>query len=284
MRKFIITLYLYLIPVLLFSQNGLNIMTFNIRLDLESDSLNSWKFRKDNFISQVLFHQVNILGVQEALPHQMKDIQKGLTAFKYAGVARDERNEWSEFSAIFYDTTKLTLLSQETFWLSENIAKVGSVGWDAACPRIVTWVKLKEKMTSRIFFVFNTHFDHKGEVARRNSAKLLLSKVNEIAKSYPVIVIGDFNSHPADEPIQIITDRQNVFHLTDSKGISKTPHYGPMGTFNGFQSKEESDEPIDYIFVKNKVKVLQHATFSQSWGGHFSSDHFPVFAKVSVDD
>ncbi len=257
-------------------------MTFNIRLDLEEDSLNSWKYRKDNLISQVLFHEVNILGVQEALPHQVKDLCKGLPCFKYAGVGRDEKKEWSEFSAIFYDTVKLQLIQQQTFWLSENPSGVGGLGWDAACPRIVTWVKLKERSTKKIFFVFNTHFDHKGEIARRESAKLLLKKVNEIAGLFPAIIMGDFNSHPADEPIQILTDKGNSLVLTDSKLISKTPHYGPTGTFNGFQSKETSDLPIDYIFIKNNVRVVQHATFSQSWNGRFSSDHFPVFAKIVV--
>jgi endonuclease/exonuclease/phosphatase family metal-dependent hydrolase len=128
--------------------------------------------------------------------------------------------------------------------------------------------------------LFNTHFDNEGQVARKESALLLLKKVKEIAGLLPAIITGDFNSHPGDEPIQIITDKNNPLHLTDSKAVSATPHYGPEGTFNNF--KKEESEPIDYIFIKNKVKVLKHATLSESWNGRFSSDHFPVFAKVSI--
>jgi len=134
----------------------------------------------------------------------------------------------------------------------------------------------------KTFFVFNTHFDHKGEVARRESAKLLLHAVDSIAGKKQAIVTGDFNAHPQDEPMQIMTDAQNKLHLTDTKAISQTAHYGPTGTFNGFKSMEENDQPIDYIFFNRGVTVLEHATISESWKGRFASDHFAVLAKLRL--
>jgi endonuclease/exonuclease/phosphatase family metal-dependent hydrolase len=260
---------------------SLNIMTFNIRLNVASDSLNAWPHRKDMVASQIQFHEANIVGVQEALYDQMMDLQARLTAYKYVGVGRDDGKQKGEFSAIFYDTARLQLMQSQTFWLSEQPTVPGSKGWDAAITRIVTWAKFKDRKTKKQFFAFNTHFDHMGKIARRESAKLLLKKVKEIAGYYPVVVTGDFNSKPSDEPIQVITDTSNADHLIDSKSISATGHYGPDGTFNGFKSKEVDDQPIDYIFLKNGGRVLKHATFSQSWEGHFSSDHFPVFARIS---
>lgn len=260
---------------------SLNIMTFNIRLNVASDSLNAWPHRKDMVASQIRFHEANIVGVQEALYDQMMDLQARLTAYKYVGVGRDDGKQKGEFSAIFYDTARLQLMQSQTFWLSEQPTVPGSKGWDAAITRIVTWAKFKDRKTKKQFFAFNTHFDHMGKIARRESAKLLLKKVKEIAGYYPVVVTGDFNSKPSDEPIQVITDTSNADHLIDSKSISATGHYGPDGTFNGFKSKEVDDQPIDYIFLKNGGRVLKHATFSQSWEGHFSSDHFPVFARIS---
>ncbi|HEY0356245.1 MAG TPA: endonuclease/exonuclease/phosphatase family protein, partial [Flavisolibacter sp.] len=100
--------------------------------------------------------------------------------------------------------------------------------------------------------------------------------------NYPVIVTGDFNAQPNDEPIQILTDSTNRDKLIDAKSVSQQPHYGPTGTFTGFKNKEIHDHPIDYIFIRNGVKVRQHATLSQTWQGRFSSDHFPVFAKVVI--
>jgi len=272
-------------PVLLFlAMNSfaqeLNIMTYNVRLNVQSDSLNAWPYRKDKLASVILFHQVNIVGVQEALPEQMDGLRERLTKYKSLGVGREDGKNKGEYSAIFYDTTRLQVLQSQTFWLSQTPEVAGSKGWDAAITRIVTWAKFKDKKTKKVFFHFNTHFDHIGPEARRESAKMVLQKVKEIAGNSPVVFTGDFNSRPSDEPIKIITDKNNPLHLADTKEISQTPHYGPTGAFNGFQSKERDDDPIDYIFVKGEWKVLNHATISETWGGRFASDHFAVFAAI----
>ena len=262
------------------SAQSLNVMTFNIRLNIASDKEDAWPYRKDNVASQVLFHDVQILGVQEALHDQMVDLSERLKAFKYVGVGRDDGKTAGEYSAIFYDTTRLKLLQTQTFWLSEQPGVPGSKSWDAAITRIVTWAKFTDRKTKKQFFVFNTHFDHIGVKARAESAKIIIQKVKEITGKLPVIVTGDFNSPPSDDPYKLIIDQGNPDRLIDTKSVSVTPHYGPTGTFNAFKGKENSNEPIDHIFIKNKAKVLKHATFSQTWQGRFSSDHFPVFATI----
>lgn len=256
-------------------------MTFNIRLNTSDDSLNAWPYRKDIAASQVKFFEIHVLGVQEALYDQMLDLQQRLPQYKYAGVGREDGNTKGEFSAIFYDTMRLQFLQGKTFWLSQTPGVAGSKGWDAALPRIVTWCLFEDKISRKKFYAFNTHFDHMGQVARAESAKLLLQKVKEIAGNMPVIITGDFNANSDDEPIKIIVDKTNPDHLTDTKEVSVTPHYGPDGTFNGFTNSETSDKAIDHIFIKNGFKILKHATISESWNGRFSSDHFPVYARVS---
>lgn len=256
-------------------------MTFNIRLNIASDSLNAWPYRKDNAASQILFHDVHLLGVQEALHDQMVDLKERLHRFQYVGGGRDDGKEKGEYAALFYDTARLQALASQTFWLSLTPDVPGSKSWDAAITRIVTWAKFRDRKTGRVFFAFNTHFDHLGKVARRESAKLLLQKIAAVAGTTPAVVTGDFNAVPADEPIRVVTDKQNPLHLVNAKEISQTPHYGPTGTFNAFASKERDDQPIDYIFLKGKAwKVKKHATLSQTWGGRFASDHFAVLATV----
>lgn len=279
MRKNI-SIFLFLFLSMSVIAQDLNVMTFNIRYNNPGDSLDAWPYRKDKVPSQVLFHEVHLLGVQEALHEQIMDMQQRLPQYKYAGVGRDDGKEKGEYSAIFYDTTRLQALQSKTFWLSQTPETAGSKGWDAQITRIVTWVKFRDKKTKKIFFAFNTHFDHIGEEARRESAKLLLQKIKEIAGSTPAVVTGDFNAKPADEPIRVVKDKLNPLYLTDSKEISKMPHYGPAGTFNGFKNKERDDQPIDYIFLKGKWKVLKHATISETWEGRFASDHFAVVAKM----
>jgi endonuclease/exonuclease/phosphatase family metal-dependent hydrolase len=262
------------------SAQSLNVMTFNIRYNNAADGENAWPKRKGNVASQILFHEVHILGVQEAMHDQMADLQERLIRFKSVGVGRVDGKTQGEYSAIFYDTTRLKLLQTQTFWLSEHPEQAGSVGWDAALSRIVTWAKFRDLKTKKQFFFFNTHFDHVGKTARAESAKMILQKVKAIAGKTPLIVTGDFNSYSSDEPYKLIVDANNRDRLTDTKTVCITPHYGPTGTFNGFKEKEMSNEPIDYIFVKNGYKVLKHATLSQTWQGRFSSDHFPVFASI----
>ncbi len=255
-------------------------MSFNIRLNTAADSLNAWPYRKDNAASQVLFHGVHLLGVQEALHNQMVDLKERLPRYKYVGVGRDDGKEKGEYSALFYDTTRLQVLQSGTFWLSQTPEVPGSKGWDAAITRIVSWAQFRDKANRKTFYGFNTHFDHMGKEARRESAKLLLQRVASIAGKSPAIVTGDFNATPEDEPIRVVTDKSNPLHLVDATSISKTPHYGPTGTFNGFGAKEKGNLPIDYIFLKGPWNVKKHAALSQTWGGRFASDHFAVLAVV----
>ena len=279
MKKFFIAIS-FMISMGIQSQE-MNVMTFNIRYNTKNDSLNAWPYRKDNAASQIKFHNVHILGVQEALHEQVMDLSQSLSQYKYVGVGRNDGKTKGEYSAIFYDTIRLKLLGSSTFWLSLTPEVSGSKSWDAAITRIVTWAKFTDARSKKTFFVFNTHFDHMGKEARRESARLLKQKVKDIGGNNPVVITGDFNSKPSDDPIKILTDPADKDRFIDTKAVSLTPHYGPQGTFNAFTPKETDNEPIDFIFLKGKWKVLQHATLSQTWEGRFSSDHFPVFAKLS---
>ena len=265
-----------------FQAQELNVMSFNIRYNTSRDSVNAWPNRKDFAAGQILFHQVHLLGVQEALHDQMQDLQQQLKQFRYVGVGRADGKQKGEYSAIFYDTVRLRLLETKTFWLSETPDSIGKKGWDAAIERIVTWAKFRDRKTGKEFYHFNTHFDHMGKIARRESARLLTDKIAVIAKNTPVVVTGDFNAHPDDEPIRVIVDSSSKNRLIDAKSVSLLPHYGPVGTFNGFGPKERDKQPIDYIFIKNGFRVLRHATLSESIEGRFSSDHFPVMAAVQL--
>ncbi len=263
-------------------QESLNVMTFNIRYATVADGENQWNNRKDRTAETVRFFDADLCGMQEALYSQIIDLEKRLPAYGWVGVGRDDGENAGEFSPIFYLKAHLKLLETKTFWLNEHPESVG-LGWDARINRIVTWAKFEDRRTQKQFIIFNTHFDHQGVVARRESAKLLLKKIREIAVDLPFVVTGDFNAKPSEEPIQILTDVSKDFYLTDSKKISNTPHFGPEGTFSGFEAKERDNEPIDHIFVSEGIKVLKHATLSGTWGGLFASDHHPVMTVIKFD-
>ncbi len=257
------------------------VMSFNIRYDNPNDGENWWKYRKDKVAQLIQFYDTDILGLQEVLKGQLDDLEERLPSYEYFGVGRDDGKTKGEYSPVLYNTEKFELLENGTFWLSKTPDVPGSKDWDAAITRICTWAKFRDKQTEQEFYFFNTHFDHRGVEAREQSAALIAQKISEIAGNTPGILTGDFNAAPTTVAYQNLVAGENA--LTDAIDISQRPHYGPLGTFNGFRQPEEDDgRRIDYVFVKNGVKVHKHGILTDSWGGKLPSDHFPVLAEVSL--
>lgn len=172
----------------------LNIGSYNIRCNNPGDGENAWPNRKERVKALILFHEYDVVGVQEARPEQMEDLQQ-MPGFASVGVGRDGE-AGGEFSAIFYRVDRIQVLDSGTFWLSETPEKV-SKGWDAALNRICTWAKMKDRATRRVFYFFNTHFDHIGPVARHKSAELLVARIREtVGEKYPVFCSGDSTRGP----------------------------------------------------------------------------------------
>jgi endonuclease/exonuclease/phosphatase family metal-dependent hydrolase len=169
-----------------------------------------------------------------------------------------------------------------TFWLSDTPEIPGSKGWGASLPRIVTWMELVDKNRHDHFFYFNTHFAHDSDSARIMSSKVLLNEVEKIAEGFPFIITGDFNMLPTSAGYAILTGpAESVPLLKDSYTISEKRPLGPAFTFNGFSDKPGTGR-IDYIFVKNGMKVLDHSTVIKKEHGIYISDHWPVEAVVSI--
>lgn len=260
---------------LLFAQD-LKVMTYNIRLSLESDKDNSWDNRKEDALALMSYYHPDYFGVQEAVPQQMVDIKTSLKDYDYVGVGRDDGKNQGEYSAIFYDKNKLEVLKSGTFWLSETPEKP-SKGWDAAYNRVCTYAFFKIKKSGKKFLAMNLHFDHVGDVARVNSSKLILEKIKELnPQNLPLTLTGDFNLTDDTEPIKIISQSlDNVFYH------SRKPHYGPVGTFTAFDVNTVPKDRIDYIFVKG-FDVQSNRTINDRLGNLlYPSDHFPILVEIS---
>jgi endonuclease/exonuclease/phosphatase family metal-dependent hydrolase len=262
----------------------LRVMSFNIRFDNPADGEDAWPKRRERAASMVRFHRADVVGLQEALPGQIADLESALPDFGWFGSGR-EADGRGERCAVLYRKDRLEVLAESTFWLSETPAVAGSQSWDAALPRIVTWGKLRDRRDGTAFHLLNTHFDHRGEVARRESARLLLRKIVEIAgPSGPVLVTGDFNTTPASEPYRILTSGDGSAGLTglvDALGASSSPHHGPTASWNGFKAIEPGRR-IDFVLFRPPVQVLQHGILSDTFDGRFPSDHLPVMAEVTI--
>lgn len=254
-------------------------MTYNIRLDVASDSGNAWIHRKEHLVSMIRYHTPDLVGMQEVLHHQLDYILQELPEYGWFGVGRDDGKTAGEYMAVLYRKERIDTLRTATFWCSENPDKLGP-GWDAACNRTVTWGKIRDRADRTEFFLFNTHLDHVGVTARRESAKLLMNRVAALTGGERVVITGDFNSVPSDEPYGIIVGPKAKKKFFDSRAVSKQRPHGPKGTFNGFTVSAVPSEPIDYIFVSDRIAVLAHGTLAELIDGRFPSDHFPVIADI----
>ncbi|AOM78117.1 endonuclease/exonuclease/phosphatase family protein [Pedobacter steynii] len=277
MRKVIqLSMVLLLMASMAYAQrdNAINIISYNIRLNVASDGENAWPKRKDNVKALVRFHDADILCVQEALPLQVDELLEN-TNYAMEGVGRDDGKRAGEFSAIYFDKSRFVKEDGGTFWLSETPEKP-SKGWDAALNRVCSWVRLFDKKNKKEFLVFNTHYDHIGVQARIESAKLLKRKIQEIAPKLPVVFTGDLNVTPETEAIATIKS-----FLTDAKEASLEPAYGPVGTFNAFKFDSPLKDKIDYIFVNKGFKVQKFGVLSDSKDLRYPSDHLPIIARLS---
>ncbi|WP_114781736.1 endonuclease/exonuclease/phosphatase family protein [Botryobacter ruber] len=255
----------------------LKVATYNIKYDEVRDTVNAWKTRLPLLTGLIRYNDFDIFGTQEGLHHQLQDMTHEMPGYAYIGAGRDDGKQKGEFSAIFYKTDKFKLLKNGDFWLSETPDKPGK-GWDAAYPRIGTWGQFQDKATGFTFYLFNMHFDNRGEQAREESAKLVLRKINELAGKSPVILTGDFNFSQDNPVYQLITSSallKDAYQLADVK-------YAPSGTFNNFGAQHITNDRIDHIFLTSGFKVQRYGIHTDTYGkGKYPSDHFPVSVLIS---
>ena len=252
------------------------LMSYNIRYDTPADGVNAWPQRKAAVAELLRMHAPDLFGIQEALPHQISELAAALPDYAWFGVGRDAGGG-GEGTPVFYRKDRFTLLRSATFWLSETPDRP-SRGWDAALNRICSYGQLEEKTGQRRLWVINCHFDHAGQTARLESARLVLSQIETInPDGEPLVLMGDFNAEPESPPMVLLKQ-----HLSDSRDSSRSPPSGPSGTFSGFAVEGAVTRRIDYLFTESQgpVELLQHAVLNDANAGRYPSDHLPVLVRI----
>ena len=273
-RTLILTICFFLCCMISDAQK-LKVMTYNIRLDIAIDSINQWPNRTHKVFDLIHKYNPDVLGVQEALHHQLQDLLKGLPEYTYVGVGRDDGKTKGEYSAILLKRDRFNITDQKTFWLSETPEVPGSKSWDAAITRVSTYAKVYDKKLKKDYFLFNTHFDHIGVLAREKSAELIKTKIKDITGDLPVILTGDFNCEKSERAYPAMTTSTGK-QLYDSR-----PEDNTQGTFCTFKIGVPC-KAIDYIFYSAGWKVDNYTIITDNDGKYYPSDHLPVMAEFSV--
>ncbi|KJS27284.1 MAG: hypothetical protein VR75_03815 [Hyphomonadaceae bacterium BRH_c29] len=263
------------------STQALRVATYNIRLDTDSDGENAWAYRRSDLAALIQFYDPDVFGMQEVLPSQLGDLKIDLGDYVFVGVGRDDGAEQGEHASIAYRLDRFESSDQGTFWLSET-PNLPSVGWDAAFPRIVTWTRLTHLQSGTKLLVLNSHWDHVGAEARLRSGRMMHEWIAEHRRACEsVVVLGDFNSVPGEASYEALLGA-DPGSLANTMDISRSPPFGPPGTYNGFDVTKADPRPIDHVLVSRDVQVLRHGVITQQSAGRLPSDHFPVIVDLDV--
>ncbi|MBK8376282.1 endonuclease/exonuclease/phosphatase family protein [Sphingorhabdus sp.] len=259
------------------------VMTYNIRLDTPVDGDNGWVHRKSFLTRQIITMRPQILGMQEVLPNQRADLEAALKGYDFVGAGRDDGKNTGEASPLAIERRAFKISSSGTFWLSPT-PSVPSLGWDAAYKRVASWAHIIRRSDGAKLLAINTHWDHLGQLARKESGRQILEWIeNNRSKNEHLILLGDFNADETEESVvQLSRAKDPQIALVNSRREASNSSDRPMASFNAFNTIPVTGKLIDHIFVNAGVHIQAHAVVAQHENGRVASDHFPVVALLNV--
>lgn len=253
----------------------LRVMTYNLRFASPTGP-NAWLGRRPLMRECILGAAPDIIGTQEGVYSQLKDLAADLPDYTWIGLGRDGGSR-GEFMAVFFRTARFEPLAFDHFWLSDAPEVIGSSTWGNSNRRMVTWVKFLDRQTKREFYFWNTHFDHEIQTAREKSASLVRERVDRLGATLPVVLTGDFNAGYDNKAHQILAVDK---FFEDTWDLAKERMGEGLGTFNGFKAVPKNNTRIDWILVRGKVEAQRTEIITFSRDGRFPSDHCPVMVTL----
>lgn len=259
-------------------------MSFNVRNSQADDGVNAWDRRREVFFTTVRGFRPDLVGFQEVRADQYEAMIARLSELAFSGRARDDGRRKGEWALIGFRRDRFTLLGQGDFWLSEHPDVPGSKSWDAAFPRICSWVRLRETATGWEFIFANTHFDHKGVVARREAATVLTRELAAIAHGAPLILTGDLNVTEDDAVYASLVrpDAPGGLGWIDAYREVHPERLPGELSFHAFKGGTMGAR-IDFILHTAHLAAVEAAIdHTNSADGRFPSDHYAVTATLEA--
>lgn len=261
---------------------SVRVMSFNVRLSSADDGEDGWNQRSGIFFKTVRDFGPDLVGFQEVLADQYEALVERLPEYEFSGSARDDGKRQGEWSLIGYRKERFTPVGHGDFWLSEHTDVPGSKSWDAALPRVCSWVRLRETATGRELVFANTHFDHIGVVARLEAAKIISRELSLIAGGTPAVLTGDLNTTEDDPPYATLVSSAapGVIRWIDAHRAVHPQRSPEERSFHGFKGGTAGSR-IDFIFHTAQFRAVEAGIDrAQSASGRFPSDHYAVTAVL----
>lgn len=281
MKTFLILFTLFTLQSFL-SAFEIDAVAFNIRFDNPKDGENAWPNRKEMVGKWIESESPDVIGLQEALRHQINDIKKVATAYSEYGVGRDDGKSRGEHCTILYLKKRFTLDKKDcgTFWFSDTPEKIASKSWGNEIPRICTWARLIHKKTGKGFYLYNVHYDHQSQSSRIGASNLIIERIsNRKQSNEPIILMGDFNAAEKNPAITVF--KEEPLKLVDTFRVVK-PDEKMVKTFHGFRGGSFMGGKIDHVFILPKTAKVRSAEIVRfNKDERYLSDHYPVRAKLS---
>jgi endonuclease/exonuclease/phosphatase family metal-dependent hydrolase len=254
----------------------LRVASFNLRYGTADDGPDRWELRREFALELVGELGAHVLALQEALDFQLAELRARYPRYRQLGQHRGGGTK-DEFSGLLVDQVRLEVEGWGELWLSPTPEVLGSKGWDAALPRMAVWARLRDRASGARFVALGTHFDHRGERARLESARLLAATARERSEAFqlPVVLMGDLNAGETSPPCAELcsagfVDSFRVLH----------PGAAEAGTFSAFRD-DRSGAKIDYVWVTPNWRVLGAEIVRSRRAGRCPSDHDPVVATLA---
>lgn len=253
------------------------VMAYNVRYGRWSGP-EAWPKRRVAAKAMLAETKPDLIGTQEVLYQQAKDLDADLPGHDWIGLGR-EGGSRGEFMAVYYRRDRFEPLAFDHYWLSETPDVIGSKSWKTACTRMVTWVKFKDRQTGKGLLFINTHFDHRSKLAREKSAELVLKRVRDRKTDLPIILVGDFNAVAEDsKPYETLVG-PGAFADT---WLTAKKRGEAVNTFHGYRGPKAGNRRIDWILTRGPVQALSTEIVTFELDGQYPSDHFPVVARLRL--
>ena len=279
------------------AQGPIHVVSFNIRYGTADDGENAWPHRREMVTDLLAELDGDVVGLQEALRFQLDEIGEALPGYAEIGVGRDDGATRGEYASILVKTSRFTIDTCGTFWLSDTPEVVASTHWGNGITRVCTWARLIDKTSGDGVYVYNVHMDHRSQPSRERAAELIASWIESRAHSdEPVVVMGDFNAGESNPAVRYLCGE--IVRASDAEAWpGYTPPESPrlvdtfravhpdateVGTFSGFRPGATTGEKIDHVLVSPGVEVIDAEIDRTDHGGRYPSDHFAVVATVRL--